>query len=84
MVSRVSDAGFLWIFQVGPTEYRSRTVFEDMTPELVRDFFWDDEFREHWDDMLIFTKTWEECEATGSTIGQWVRKVRIFGMLYLK
>ncbi|KAG0560216.1 hypothetical protein KC19_10G163100 [Ceratodon purpureus] len=64
--------------EMGPTEYRSRTVFEDMTPELVRDFFWDDEFREHWDDMLIFTKTWEECEETGSTIGQWVRKYPFF------
>jgi hypothetical protein len=69
---------------VGPTEYRSRTVFEDTTPELIRDFFWDDEFRKHWDEMLIFTKTWEECEATGSTIAQWVRKVCIFDMLHLR
>lgn len=60
---------------MGPTEYRSRTVFEDVSPELVRDFFWDDEFREVWDDMLIQTKTWEECKETGSMIVQWTRKV---------
>ncbi|KAK7857918.1 hypothetical protein CFP56_015309 [Quercus suber] len=30
--------------ETGPPQYRSRTVYEDATPELVRDFFWDDEF----------------------------------------
>ncbi|CAA2971240.1 phosphatidylcholine transfer -like isoform X2 [Olea europaea subsp. europaea] len=29
----------------GPPQYCSRTVYEDATPELLRDFFWDDEFR---------------------------------------
>ena len=42
---------------------------------MVRGFFWDDEFRGVWDDMLIFTKTLEECKETGSAIVQWVRKV---------
>ncbi|XP_065854935.1 uncharacterized protein [Euphorbia lathyris] len=31
----------------GPPQYRSRTVFEDATPEMVRDFFWDDEYRSY-------------------------------------
>ena len=68
------------MLQVGPTQYRSQTVFEDVSPMMVRDFFWDDEFRGVWDDMLIFTKTLEECKETGSAIVQWVRKVcsRIF------
>jgi hypothetical protein len=64
--------------EVGPTEYKSRTVFEDTAPELVRDFFWDDEFREHWDEMLIFRKTWEECKETGATVAQWIRKYPFF------
>ncbi|KAL6005775.1 hypothetical protein ACLOJK_032029 [Asimina triloba] len=59
----------------GPPQYRSRTVFEDATPELVRDFFWDDEFRPKWDDMLICSGILEECPTTGTMVVHWVRKV---------
>ncbi|WZZ39268.1 hypothetical protein YC2023_035527 [Brassica napus] len=58
----------------GPTEYRSRTVFEDATPEVVRDFFWDDEFRPKWDTMLASSTTVEECTSTGTMIVRWIRK----------
>lgn len=51
-------------------------MYEDATPELVRDFFWDDEFRSNWDDMLIHSETLEECPTTGTMVVQWVRKVR--------
>jgi hypothetical protein len=61
--------------EVGPPQYRSRTVYEDVAPELMRDFFWDDEFRLKWDDMLLYTKTLEECQRTGTMIIHWVRKV---------
>ncbi|KAA8526073.1 hypothetical protein F0562_007827 [Nyssa sinensis] len=61
--------------QNGPPQYRTRTVYEDATPELVRDFFWDDDFRMKWDDMLIQAETLEECPTTGTMIVQWVRKV---------
>jgi len=50
-------------------------VFEDATPEMVRDFFWDDEFRSKWDDMLLYSSTLERCEDTGTMVVQWVRKV---------
>ncbi|KAG6550425.1 hypothetical protein Mapa_008388 [Marchantia paleacea] len=62
----------------GPTEYRSRTVMEDVTPDEMRDFFWDDEFRPEWDDMLAYARTCEECPRTGSMIVQWVRKYPFF------
>ncbi|KAJ8763853.1 hypothetical protein K2173_003635 [Erythroxylum novogranatense] len=62
----------------GPPQYRSRTIFEDATPELVRDFFWDDEFRMKWDDMLIHAATLEECPTTGTMVVQWVRKFPFF------
>lgn len=61
----------------GPPQYRSRTVFEDATPEMVRDFFWDDDFRSEWDDMLLFSSTLESCKDTGSMVVQWVRKVGV-------
>ncbi|CAN4127108.1 unnamed protein product [Withania somnifera] len=62
----------------GPPQYRSRTVYEDATPEMLRDFFWDDEFRLKWDDMLIHAETLEECPATGTMLVQWVRKFPFF------
>ncbi|KAJ9148169.1 hypothetical protein P3X46_030249 [Hevea brasiliensis] len=64
--------------ETGPTQYRTRTVFEDATPEMVRDFFWDDEFRLKWDDMVIHAAILEECPTTGSMVVQWVRKFPFF------
>ncbi|KAL6003963.1 hypothetical protein ACLOJK_004509 [Asimina triloba] len=61
-----------------PPQYRVRTVFEDATPEMVRDFFWDDEFRPKWDNMLIHTATIEECPTTGTMIVHWIRKFPFF------
>lgn len=62
----------------GPPQYRSRTVYEDVTPEMVRDFFWDDDLRLKWDDMLIYASTLEECPTTGTMVVQWVRKFPFF------
>ncbi|KAI3756763.1 hypothetical protein L1987_56586 [Smallanthus sonchifolius] len=62
----------------GPVVYRSRTVFEDATPELVRDFFWDDEFRPKWDPMLTYVKILEECRHTGTMIVNWIKKFPFF------
>lgn len=64
--------------QNGPPQYRSRTVFEDATPEMVRDFFWDDEFRSKWDDMLLYSSTLQDCRKTGTMVVQWVRKFPFF------
>ncbi|CAN4089465.1 unnamed protein product [Withania somnifera] len=62
----------------GPPQYCSRTVYEDATPELLRDFFWDDEFRMKWDDMLVHAETIEECPITGTMVVHWVRKFPFF------
>ncbi|XP_058105520.1 uncharacterized protein LOC131248994 [Magnolia sinica] len=64
--------------EVGPTIYRSRTIFEDATPELVRDFFWDDDFRAKWDHMLAYFKLLEECPLIGMTIVHWIKKFPFF------
>jgi hypothetical protein len=64
--------------ETGPTAYCSRTVMEDVTPELMRDFFWDDDFRPRWDDMLTCFKTLEECPLTGTMIVHWIRKFPFF------
>lgn len=64
--------------EIGPPQYRSSTIYEDVSPELVRDFFWDDEFRAHWDDMLIHASTLEECPTTGTMLVHWIRKFPFF------
>ncbi|XP_022958669.1 uncharacterized protein LOC111459823 [Cucurbita moschata] len=64
--------------ETGPPQYRSRTIFEDATPQMVRDFFWDDEFRQKWDDMLVSAQTLEECPTTGTMTVHWVRKFPFF------
>ncbi|KAJ0971161.1 hypothetical protein J5N97_019120 [Dioscorea zingiberensis] len=66
--------------ETGPPQYRSRSVYEDVTPEMVRDFFWDDEFRlkNKWDDMLLYHSTLEECPTTGTMVVHWVRKFPFF------
>ncbi|WCJ27586.1 Polyketide cyclase/dehydrase and lipid transport superfamily protein [Euphorbia peplus] len=67
----------------GPTQYRSRTVFENAMPELVRDFFWDDEFRAKWDDMLAYSNTLHDCALTGTMLVQWIRKFPFFCREYI-
>ncbi|XP_052184315.1 uncharacterized protein LOC127796287 isoform X2 [Diospyros lotus] len=64
--------------QTGPPQYCSRTIYENATPELLRDFFWDDEFRLKWDDMLIHSATIEECLTTGTMVVHWIRKFPFF------
>ncbi|XP_022875098.1 uncharacterized protein LOC111393675 [Olea europaea var. sylvestris] len=64
--------------EVGPIMYRSKTIFEDAAPELVRDFFWDDEFRPKWDPMLAYVKILEECPDTGMMIVHWIKKFPFF------
>ncbi|XP_072957805.1 uncharacterized protein [Typha angustifolia] len=64
--------------EVGPIIYRSRTVFEDATPELVRDFFWDDDFRLKWDAMLVYFKILEEFPENGAMIVHWIKKFPFF------
>ncbi|KAF5957501.1 hypothetical protein HYC85_004726 [Camellia sinensis] len=62
----------------GPIVYRSRAVFEDATPEMVRDFFWDDEFRTKWDTMLAYFKILKEYSHTGTMIVQCIKKFPFF------
>lgn len=64
--------------EVGPIMYCSRTIFEDATPELVRDFFWDDEFRLKWDPMLAYFKILEEFPQNGTMIIHWIKKFPFF------
>ncbi|XP_020252182.1 stAR-related lipid transfer protein 7, mitochondrial-like isoform X1 [Asparagus officinalis] len=65
--------------EFGPTQYRSLAIFENMEPELLRDFFWDDDFRTKWDDMLVYFRKLREYSDTGTVILHWIRKFPVFG-----
>ncbi|GFZ04988.1 polyketide cyclase/dehydrase and lipid transport superfamily protein [Actinidia rufa] len=39
------------------------------------EFFWDDEFRLKWDDMLVNAEILPECPSTGAMVVQWALKV---------
>ncbi|KAK1399398.1 START domain-containing protein [Heracleum sosnowskyi] len=64
--------------ETGPPQYCTRTVYEDATPEMLRDFYWDDEFRLKWDDMILNAETVKECPTTGTVIVHWIRKFPFF------
>ncbi|KAI5568528.1 hypothetical protein BDE02_12G019600 [Populus trichocarpa] len=64
--------------KTGPPQYRSSTVFEDASPEIVRDLFWDDDFRTKWDDMLAYSAILDECSITGTMLVHWIRKFPFF------
>lgn len=64
--------------ETGPTVYRSKTVFEDATADIVRDFFWDDDFRPKWDPMLAYVKILEEDHHNGTMIMHWIKKFPFF------
>lgn len=60
---------------VGPTQYRTRTVLTNISPDLLRDFFWDDEFRLKWEKMLVYCRTLHVCPRTGTMVVHWIRKL---------
>lgn len=71
----VTNCSVLVSVKNGPPQYCSRTVYEDAPPELLRDFFWDDDFRLKWDNMLTHASILEECPTTGIMVVRWIRKV---------
>lgn len=76
VLSRSCSSSWWWFcLSDRSTVYRSRTVFEGATPELVRDFFWDDEFRPKWDPMLAYFNILKECPHTGTMVVHWIKKV---------
>ncbi|CAH9077254.1 unnamed protein product [Cuscuta epithymum] len=58
----------------GHLMYRTITIHEDITPEILRDFYWDDEFRSNWDAMHFKSDLLEECKETGAMLVHWIRK----------
>ncbi|KVI04572.1 START-like domain-containing protein, partial [Cynara cardunculus var. scolymus] len=54
----------------GPTQYCTKTVYKNATPELMRDF------RLKWDDMLSHAATVDEFPTAGASVVHWIRNDR--------
>ncbi|KAI4325189.1 hypothetical protein MLD38_030607 [Melastoma candidum] len=58
----------------GPVKYLSTTVFENCSPELLRDFYMDNSYRKRWDKTIVDHVQLQVDAASGTEVGQTVKK----------
>ncbi|KAJ4964065.1 hypothetical protein NE237_024004 [Protea cynaroides] len=58
----------------GPLKYFSVTIFENCSPELLKDFYMDNEYRKQWDKMLVEHEQMQIDETSGIEIGRTIKK----------
>lgn len=58
----------------GCLTYMSTTIFENCSPELLRDFYMDNEYRVKWDKTSVEHKQLEIDESNGTEIGRTIKK----------
>ncbi|KAL8136991.1 hypothetical protein V2J09_002992 [Rumex salicifolius] len=58
----------------GPLKYLSMTLFEGCSPEVLRDFYMDNDFRKQWDKTLVEHEQLHVDETTGVEIGRTIKK----------
>lgn len=60
--------------KVGPLKYLSVTVFENCTPEILRDFYMDNDYRVRWDKTVVEHKQLQVDKTNGTEIGRTIKK----------
>ncbi|XP_040371046.1 phosphatidylcholine transfer protein isoform X1 [Rosa chinensis] len=60
--------------KVGPVKYLSVTIFEDCSPEMLRDFYMDNDYRKQWDKMLIEHEQLHVDKNNGVEVGRTIKK----------
>ncbi|CAN6926203.1 unnamed protein product [Brassica oleracea] len=58
----------------GPMKYLSTTVFEDCSPEALRDFYMDNEYRKQWDKTVVEHEQLQVDSSSGIEIGRTIKK----------
>ncbi|KAL0719563.1 hypothetical protein Bca4012_068887 [Brassica carinata] len=58
----------------GPMKYLSTTVFEDCSPEALRDFYMDNEYRKQWDKTVVEHEQLQVDSNSGIEIGRTIKK----------
>ncbi|CAL1373881.1 unnamed protein product [Linum trigynum] len=57
-----------------PMKYLSVTVFENCTPELLRDFYMDNNYRKQWDKTVVQHEQLQVDRSNGTEIGRTIKK----------
>jgi hypothetical protein len=60
--------------QVGPPRYLSVTIFERCSPEILRDFYMDTEFRKEWDNTILSQDQLQVDDNIGTEVGRTIKK----------
>eukprot|EP00271_Cylindrocystis_brebissonii_P007763 TRINITY_DN21445_c0_g1_i1.p1 TRINITY_DN21445_c0_g1~~TRINITY_DN21445_c0_g1_i1.p1 ORF type:complete len:318 (+),score=66.77 TRINITY_DN21445_c0_g1_i1:110-955(+) len=63
---------------ISSTQYRTKMVLQNCSPETARDFLLDDNHRREWDDARVSSTTLEDWNESGCQVAQWVRKFPLF------
>ncbi|KAL0717104.1 hypothetical protein Bca4012_066426 [Brassica carinata] len=58
----------------GPMKYLSTTVFENCSPEVLRDFYMDNEYRKQWDKTVVEHEQLQVDSNSGIEIGRTIKK----------
>lgn len=58
----------------GPMKYLSVTVFEDCSPEMLKDFYMDNDYRKQWDKTVVDHHQLQVDSNTGIEIGRTIKK----------
>ncbi|KAF3432313.1 hypothetical protein FNV43_RR27053 [Rhamnella rubrinervis] len=58
----------------GPLKYLSVTVFENCFPEMLRDFYMDNDYRKKWDKTLVDHEQLQVDENSGVEVGRTIKK----------
>ncbi|XP_074287947.1 uncharacterized protein LOC141613103 isoform X2 [Silene latifolia] len=58
----------------GPLKYSSLTVFENCSPEILRDFYMDCEYRTQWDKTVVSHEQLQIDKRTGIEVGRTIKK----------
>lgn len=58
----------------GPLKYLSVTVFENCSPEMLRNFYMDNDYRKQWDKTLVEHEQLQVDKINGVEIGRTIKK----------
>ncbi|CAO2840445.1 unnamed protein product [Amaranthus hypochondriacus] len=58
----------------GPLKYWSVTIFENCSPETLRDFYMDSDFRKQWDKTVVAHEQLQIDERSGTEVGRTIKK----------
>lgn len=62
------------MLQNGPLRYLSMTVFNDISAEMLRNFYMDNDYRKQWDKTVVEHDQLQVDESDGSEFGRTVKK----------